>query len=529
MTHRATISFVLSAILRGSTGLGWLMIFLAIGLGGCATVNFDYPKSESTVFEDTDDSLLGRHAAPRAAAHPPGESGFILQVDGVDALATRILLARWAEHSIDAQYYLITADVIGYLFIEALLDAADRGVRVRFLLDDIMISGYDLGLAALDSHPNIELCIFNPIARGGWRTWNLLTDFSRINRRMHNKTFTVDNQFTIIGGRNIAAEYFGAQQDVNFGDADFLAIGSVVKDVSRQFDTYWNDQLAVPIPAFIDLPEDPEETLKALRGRIATAIKGFEETRYTNALTRSIFEIIEIEGSDYTWAPYQLVYDSPKKTRNKELKPDESIIPPLVAAVEAAKKELIIVSPYFVPTKKSIDGLGDLVDRGVDVMVITNSLASNNHAVVHSGYAPTRKPLIQRGVRIYEVRPDAGVVSAKETGATSAASNLHTKAFIVDREVMFLGSFNWDPRSVYINTELGVIIESPVIAGTAANRIDEKLPTATYQVIVNENGCLRWITQDDSQKTVYKKEPETSFWKRFTTGFMGILPLDSQL
>ena len=523
------MSFMLNVIFRGITGISWLLIVIAIGLGGCATINFDDTKSESSAFEDTNETHLGGYAAPRASAHPPGESGFIFQIDGADALATRLLLAQWAERSIDTQYYLISADVIGALFIEALLDAADRGVRVRFLLDDILTSGYDSGLAALDSHPNVELRIFNPVARSGWRAWNSLTDFSRINRRMHNKTFTIDNQFTIIGGRNIAAEYFGARQDVNFGDADILAIGPVVKDVSRQFDTYWNDQLALPTPALIDVPEDPDAAMKALRGWIENTKENLENTRYAEVLTKSIFEIIEVDGSDYTWAPYQLVYDSPKKARDEDLKPDESIIPQLVATINEAEKELIIISPYFIPTKKAIDRLGDLVDRGVDVIVITNSLASNNHAVVHSGYAPTRKPLIQRGVRIYEVRPDAGVAGAKETGNTKAESGLHTKAFIVDRNVMFLGSFNWDPRSAYINTELGVIVESPVMAGTVAAWVDKKLLTATYQVIVNEDGWLRWISREDGQETVYEREPETGFWKRFTTGLMGLLPLDSQL
>jgi len=498
-------------------------------LAGCATVNFDYPKSASTAFEDTDETHLGRRAVPRAAAHGADESGFIVQVDGVDALATRVLLSQRAERSIDAQYYLISPDLVGYLFIDALLAAADRGVRVRLLVDDILTGGRDAGMAALDSHPNFEVRIFNPIARGGPRAWNLLTDFSRVNRRMHNKTFTVDNQFTIIGGRNIASEYFGARHDVNFGDLDTLAIGPVVKDVSNQFDTYWNDEYAAPVPAFAEIPEDPEAQLDALRARIELAREEVGSTRYGEVLGDSVFEIIELDSDDYTWAPYRLVYDSPGKARGEELRPDESILTSLASAVRQAKNELIIVSPYFVPPSTTIEGVRELVERGVDVVVITNSLASNNHAVVHSAYAPTRKPLLEAGARLYEVRPDAGVASSRETGATTAESNLHSKGFIVDREVVFLGSFNWDPRSAYINTELGVIMESPEIAGAIAGRIDQKMPSVAYEVSVDEDGRLRWVTHDDGREVVYGREPETGFWKRFSTGLMGLFPLDSQL
>ncbi len=506
-----------------------LALALALGgVGGCASVDFDRPKSVTTAFEDTDDTHLGRRALPRVQRHP-GRSGFILQNDGIDSLASRLLLAQRAERSIDAQYFLITADETGYLFVEALLAAADRGVRVRLLIDDIQTAGYDTGMAALDSHPNFEVRVFNPFARGGSRALRALADFSRVNRRMHNKTFTVDNQFTIIGGRNIAAEYFAARRDVNFGDLDALGIGPIVRDVSRQFDLYWNDELSVPVPAFASMPEDPERELHELRQRIAAARARVESGPYADVLNRSVFEVIELDDDDYIWARAQLVYDAPEKAAGQELEGDESILTSLRAEIAAAESELIVVSPYFVPTRRGVEAFGELTARGVQAVVLTNSLASNNHGFVHSGYAPRRKALLERGVQIYEVRDDAPITGTDETGAVKAESNLHSKIFIVDRKVLFLGSFNFDPRSAYINTELGVVIDSPELAGQLADVIDRNRDRRAYRVVLNEDGKLRWITHEDGERIVLTREPDTTFWERLSVNLLKILPLEGQL
>ena len=240
-----------------------LLIALVTLTSACATPSFDAPKTESRAFTDTGDTRMGV-ASKRLTARHPGKSAFLLQSDGIDALATRVLLSDSAERSIDAQYYLISNDVTSYLFLDALLSAADRGIRVRLLLDDILTSGYDRGMAALDAHPNVEIRLFNPFIRRNWRILDGLTQFKRVNRRMHNKSFTVDNQITIIGGRNIGAEYFAAREDMNFGDLDVVGFGPVVRDVSRMFDRYWNDELAVPATAVIDPPEDPESELEAV-------------------------------------------------------------------------------------------------------------------------------------------------------------------------------------------------------------------------------------------------------------------------
>lgn len=503
----------------------WLLVTLVM-LAGCASVNLDYPKDESHTLPDTAQTTFGKRAVELAAGH--GDmSGFLMQADGIDNLATRLLLAERAEKSIDAQYYLIDNDAAANLFVESLLRAADRGVRVRLLLDDIQTKGYDDAMAALDSHANFEIRIFNPFARGA-RNLNAARDFSRVNRRMHNKTFTIDNSITIIGGRNIAGEYFAARKDVNFGDLDAVAIGPVVEQVSRQFDLYWNDQYALPIPAFIDIPDDVDAKLQAVRDRYAETRAHLAETPYADVLMRSVDELID-EEADFAWAPARLVFDAPEKARREPLDDDKSIVPALRQAIEDGLRELIVVSPYFVPSDDTIKAVAELRARGMEIIVITNSLASNNHAVVHSGYAPKRKPLLQLGVRLYETRPDASPTGAFRAGHKGAEATLHTKAFIVDRETLFLGSFNFDPRSRNINTELGVIIESREIAEPLAARVETRLDSATYQVILDENNRIRWIEHTPDGEVVLSKEPETSFWTRWKVNMMRLLPIEGQL
>ena len=494
------------------------LVLVVVLATGCASVDFDYPKTQSAAFEDTADTYLARQIGDLEDQRP-GTAGFYLLSDSLDSLAARLLLAKRAERSLDAQYYLITNDSVGYLFIGSLLEAADRGVRVRLLLDDIQTQGYDAGMAALDSHPDFEVRIFNPFSGRGSRVGDGLTDFKRVNRRMHNKSFTVDGQVTIIGGR----------EDVNFGDLDVLGIGPVVGDVARMFDSYWNHLAALPVPAFAKMPEDPAKELEKLRARIAQAQEEIESTRYAAAVRREVEEWIASDLSLYTWAPYEVVYDSPDKARASTAKDAASIVDPLREAVRSAREELLFVSPYFVPRRSGIEGFRELKEKGLRIRVITNSLASTNHSVVHSGYAPARKPLLKMGVELYEVRPEARVSGTRRAGNRSAEGSLHTKAFVVDRRRLFLGSFNLDPRSANLNTELGVIIDSPELASGAVDSVDEVLPRATYMVTLDDKGKLRWMGQTDGEEEVWSKDPETSFWTRFNVSFMRILPIKGQL
>jgi len=495
-------------------------------LGGCATVDFDAPKSESYAVTDTDDTWMGRRASDFIQDRA-GQSGFLIVPDAISAMAFRLHGARRAERTIDVQYYLIKADKSGLLLINELLEAADRGVRVRVLVDDILTKGHDRGMVAMDAHPNIEIRVFNPFARRSFRALNFLGDFRRLNRRMHNKSFTTDNQFTVIGGRNIGDEYFAGHEQANFGDLDVVCVGPVVREVSAMFDLYWNHRLAVPVNAVVDPPEDPFQEIAALRARIADALVDVNTQRY-EAVIQDLVDREKVKPEEVEWVPYRLVYDSPDKADKRLAGEAETMVPPLREAILAGQDELIIVSPYFVPTT-TVEGFRELRARDMRVRVVTNSLAANNHLAVHAGYAPARKPLLRMGVELYEIRPDASIRGTEKTGMAESGGTLHAKFFIVDREELFIGTFNWDPRSKNLNTEMGIILESPRLAGALAEIVDRDIPHRAYTVTLDDRGKLRWTTITDGREVVYTKDPETTWWQRFKVGVYRMLPIRGQL
>ena len=510
--------------------LGGSVVAICLSLTGCASIDFDYPRTESMTIENTEQTRLGIRVAELSAAQAEGTSGFYPLVDGIEALAARLLLAERAEVSIDTQYYLVKTDHSSAAYIYALLRAADRGVRVRLLVDDVFTKGYDAGMAALDSHPNFEVRVFNPFRRGaGGRVWSGLTDFGRVNRRMHTKSFTADNQVTIVGGRNIADEYFGARTDARFGDLDVIGIGPVADDVSRMFDSFWNHETALPVPAFSKMPDDPEAELDRLRERLREASDAARQTRYAEAMQATVLRSVDRGPEVFEWKPYELVYDSPDKGVRSKEGPSVSIVEPLVEALQSAQEKVVVVSPYFVPLKTGVEFFSELEARGVEVVIVTNSLAANNQVTVHGGYAPSRKPLLRSGVRIYEVRPDAEVAGSQIVAASGAKSTLHTKAFFVDGKLTFIGSFNFDPRSANLNTESGVLIESEKLTSGFMRLVDEGVSEKTYELFLDEKGKLRWRGYEDGQEVIYKKEPESTWFQRFVAGIVRVLPVKSQL
>jgi putative cardiolipin synthase len=507
-----------------------LVVFAALS-ASCTSIDFDYPRVASTALVNTTDTALGKKYSPERARHPEGESGFHPLDDGIEALAARLLLVEQAERSIDIQYYLIKDDQVGRALLHALVRAADRGVRVRLLLDDVFTSGYDAGMTTLQHHPNFEIRIFNPFHRGfAGRTLGALADFGRINRRMHNKSFTVDNQVTIVGGRNIADEYFAARPDVNFGDLDVTGIGPVVDDVSDMFDLYWNHETALPVAAFYDKPSpDPEGDLQQLRQRLANAYTDMPNGKYRDAVLDRYTAFARAGTEVFRWSDYRLVFDSPDKGLDSGAGDYQQISEELLEELIRAEKKLIIVSPYFVPRKRGIEALVREKARGIDVTIITNSLAANNQFSVHGGYAPARKPLLEAGVHIYEARPDSEIAGAELVAASGAKATLHTKAFIVDHSAVFIGSFNFDPRSANLNTEMGVIIRDATLAEAMAQRVDQRLPTEAYELFL-EDGDLRWRGLNANGVVVVEdKEPQSSWWERFVAGVMRVLPIRSQL
>jgi putative cardiolipin synthase len=512
---------------------GYLLLTITLLAGGCATVDLDAPKEASYALTSDEAAATSLGLEVQAAAtQNPGMSAVHLLSDGVEAFATRLALAEDAERTIDTQYYLITNDEVGLLFITSLLQAADRGVRVRLLLDDILTKGYDAGMAALDSHPNIHIRVFNPWSARGFRAANI-GSFQRLNRRMHNKSFTVDNQFTIVGGRNIADEYFANNKLVNFGDLDVLGAGPLAQQTSEMFDTYWNSRYAAPVDTFAKMPDDPAAALEQLRERLHANTEKMRDTQYVQALREDFLQITSSDGVVYEWAPAELAYDSPDKASKKTAATAEKLTTTLGALINTAEQEILIFSPYFVPRKDGEEYFQTLIDRGLKVTVLTNSLAANNHGIVHSGYMGSRKKLLRMGVKLWEVKISAPVPGVDRGGSGAALATLHTKAFMVDREYLFVGSFNWDPRSVAINTESGVIIQSKDLAEESAENIDEYLGDRAYEVVLNDKGKIRWIdhTREDEggQTVVLDKEPDASWWRRTKAQMGRILPVRGQL
>ncbi|MEH6519533.1 MAG: phospholipase D family protein [Halioglobus sp.] len=507
----------------------FFIVVVYILLIGCSTVDFDYPKLDSSVITETQNTYLAKYLRGAGNDYPEGYSGFQTLSDGIDALSVRLSMADRAEKTIDAQYYLLKKGVTGRAFLYSLLRAADRGVRVRLLLDDMFTGGYDAGLAGLDSHPNVEVRIFNPFANRSARFWDGATGFSRINRRMHNKSFTVDNQITLIGGRNIADEYFGAREDAKFGDLDVLGIGPIVQDVSSMFDTYWRHERSAAIGAFAKMPEDPAAELEGLRVTLEQANRDILTSKYAAAVTKNMLDGAQGDLSMFTWASYKLAVDSPDKNISSKAAAADSITTPLFESLLSAKNELLIISPYFVPGKSGVEALVQLQERGVAVTIVTNSLAANNQIMVHGGYAPSRKPLLKAGIRIFEVRADASIAGSEIVAAKDAKTTLHTKAFVVDRREAFIGSFNFDPRSANINTELGVIIHSPEIAAGIADMFEKKAPSGSFEVFLIEDDKLRWRGLDNGKEIVLDQEPQSTWGQRFQAGFYRLLPIDSQL
>jgi len=489
-------------------------------------------RTVSQALPDTADTAIGRALADSRARHPE-LSGLHLLDDGQDAFAARVLLARGAERSIDAQYYIWHGDITGTLLFNELRTAADRGVRVRLLQDDNTTLGLDDTLAALDAHPNIEVRLFNPFVLR-WPRWvGYVTDLFRLNRRMHNKSFTVDNQATIIGGRNIGDEYFGAGDGSLFFDLDVLAVGDVVDEVSRDFDRYWES--ASSYPAERILAPVPAERLDTLRAEALALQQRAEAQRYVQALQRLPF-VTQLARAQlpFHWAPVEMVSDDPAKALGKA--PREGLlISRIDRLLQHPQHSLHLVSGYFVPTSKGVDGFIAMAQRGVELDIITNALEATDVPIVHAGYADHRTPMLRAGIRLWELRRQPGSLSWREasgdggSGSVSGSSGaaLHAKTFTADGRRVFIGSFNFDPRSAHLNTELGFVIDSPELAQRMAARLDADTPLIAYELRLSDKGKLHWIERhDDGREIVHDTEPGTTRWRRAMVAFIAILPIE---
>ena len=493
------------------------ILLVMVGLlliSGCATLPKDFDRPVSYAYTDTDDTRFGKARRGEMDAHQ-GQSGFLLLGSGLDAFVARVALAQGAERSIDAQYYLLHQDLVGKLFIHQLLKAADRGVRVRLLVDDMDLAGRDLGAAVMDSHPNVEVRIINPFIRNTDRTTQFATRFGSVTRRMHNKSFTVDNQAAILGGRNIGDEYFEADPDLAFSDLDVLAVGPVAKEVSTAFDRYWNSELAYPALVLKGEPPTPEE-IEQTRQQLEDFVAQQAGSAYLQALRNSnLANAIRGDQVSFQWGEATVIYDQPEKILHDKSETEYHLSPHLRPYLDQITGELLIFSPYFVPRKQGTALLSQLSKQGVRVRILTNSLASTDVGIVHAGYAKYRKDLLRAGIELYEMNNRLTRQQRKEKkgmGGSSKAS-LHAKSFVFDRKQVFIGSLNLDPMALENNTEIGVVIESAEIAHRMGAWFDQTIETIAFrlELVTDENGYeqIRWHGTVNGEKCVISTEPYT--------------------
>ena len=511
-----------------------VIMLLFFMLGGCASLPENVDRTESHAFTDTQDTALGRNAR-KHVGQGVKKDGFILLGNGLDAFVARAVLAEMAERSLDVQYYLYHDDLVGRLFTGFLLKAAERGVRVRILVDDMDMAGRDAGIIAFDSHPNIEVRIFNPFNRDVARGSQYLTGMGSITRRMHNKSFTADNMATIVGGRNIGNEYFDADPTLEFTDLDVLAIGPVVRDVSNAFDLYWNSSLAYPAKTLIK-QRPSEAELQKREADMLEFLKEQQTSDYMTALLNSkLAEQINDDNVSYYMGDATVVVDHPDKIISSRDADELHLTKQLSPYFDSIEKEVLIVSPYFVPGDEGVEFFRKLVDKGIRVTILTNSLASNDVGIVHAGYARYRKDLLRNGVELYEMNKQLSRAQRKEKkgeGGSSRAS-LHAKTFVIDRKKVFIGSLNLDPRSFYENTEIGLVLSSAEIAEGMARVFDENIEKAAFRLELrkdeNEHEYLLWHGYENNEAVTFDVDPYTSFWRRLGVGIMGLLPIESQL
>ncbi len=536
-----------------------LFLLLLVLVNGCAAIPYDYPRTVSSALYLPEKTSLGKKIQAQENKHR-GDSGFYLLPTGVDAFAARALLIDRAEKTLDLQYYIFTNDLIGQFMLDRLVAAAERGVRVRLLLDDWnQTKQMDWWLAVMELYPNVQVRLFNPFV--GHRSNPLARPLKmafgpkRLSGRMHNKAFIADNSVVIVGGRNIAAEYFGQSKDVNFYDMDVLAVGPISREVSAIFDDYWNCVLAVPIKALMSRRLTADDLQRARRD-LETSREALKKSTYgLEVQTSQLLKRIEAGKAPLVWAQGEALSDDPLKSIN----PDdpgrsEKMARRLKAIIEEAQSEVLMVSPYFVPGKDGTRWLKKMRNRGVTVKVITNSFVSNDVPVAQIGYMRYRKDLLQSGVELYELKPSLVQLqldqersqltstlfqfgsSLFQFGSTllqfggSSGGALHAKAFVLDRQVVFVGSFNFDPRSERLDTQDGIVIRSPTLAQQGAWLFTEgSSSTRAYRVAFTEGHNLVWVTEEKGQEVHYYQEPLSRFWRRLSVRGLSLLTPESML
>jgi len=494
------------------------------------TMSFLFPLPDKSGVETSrgipasENTSLGKRALADSAANP-GLSGVYPLADGPEALAARVILARKAEETIDAQYYIWQMDTTSFILLDEFKQAAERGVRVRLLLDDNGIPGLDEMLAGLNAMENFEVRLYNPFTYRSPKLLAYAFNFSRLNHRMHNKSMTADGAVSVIGGRNIGDIYFEFGEGAHYFDFDVIAIGPAAAATQENFDRYWESASAYPAELIL---EDSPDGAQQVADAGAAARESVNGSAYMEKIQGSDL-LADLENTDtfFEWTKVELLSDDPSKTEKKSARED-LLISKLVEILSKAESRVDLISAYFIPAPNGTKLLTDLAERGVDTRVMTNSLESNDVAPVHSAYMKYRPDLIRDGVHMLELRADSPNENYELVpDPLGVTSSLHAKSFAMDDKTVFIGSFNFDPRSAQLNTEMGYLIDSPEIAANIKAALDKV--EDYYRVNFNEAGDIVWTYQGEGSEQNWDTEPNTSAFKRGVVTFMSWLPVEWML
>ena len=503
---------------------------LPLALVGCAMLPKHIERSYSTAVVETRQTELGRLLGPAAALHPSA-SGFLLYNTGKGAIQARVALAEVAQASIDAQYFEWAGDAIGRALLAPVIAAADRGVRVRLLIDDYNARGHDIAFEALATHPNIQVRVFNPFARGRLRLPQLIGRFTELNHRMHNKMFIVDGQAAVVGGRNLTDDYFGMGRKLDFRDFDLLAIGAVVPQTEAAFDRYWNSQWAYPIGT-LRKPASREDLRRArarFDARVAT-----DRATFPYPLPRDHAEALGWLASfagQVVWAPAEVVYDDPTLMAKPLHAQLTTVSRALIALTKQTRHEIVVENAYLIP-HESLAMVRALRARGVQVQLLTNSLATTDVVLVNAAYSKRRPALAEAGARLYEMKPYAAsrALYVARPATSRAHLALHGKAAVFDRNIVFLGSFNLDPRSMYLDTEAVFVVHSAALASLVLEAFaTDFAPANAWHIghVVGKNDAA-WLTEGPGRTEVEPHDP-AGFWRRVARALSTLLPVRDYL
>ncbi len=493
-----------------------VLLALWVFVAGCASLPAPTAKTVEHAFTAPETTVLGKaavNAAPR-----PGVSGFRLLESGEDAFAALTALIDRAQRSLDLQYYLVRDDVSARKLLHSVSAAAARGVHVRLLVDDFNTVGEEDALLCLARQPHIEVRLYNPFPAGRFSTVSRVlasaSDMQRISARMHNKQLIADSAVAVTGGRNLGDAYFVKSKQANFLDLDLLVAGPVVRRLAHAFDTFWNHELAYPIQSLHK--REPDCSRPEAKGSEVLKTDSAEaRTSSPPSALRLLASIERGKPPGLTWAPSALLADKPTKTESDgKPAPNETVSDDVERLLRRAQREVLVISPYFVPGPRGMALFDSLRRRGVTVRVLTNSLAATDAPAVHIGYSRYRKPLLEAGVALYELRPQLGTPSSSVGEFGSSRSSLHAKALVIDRSVVLVGSMNMDPRSANLNSEMGLVVESPSIAAQLSDLFADMATHSSYAVTLRNGYDLQWQTEEDGKPKVYDDEPDASAARR---------------